>query len=60
MPKHKNKNSQKRKQHPVIGPAPFLFKKHITFSDLVAVAGGSSGGENVTLLNGNGYSDSGT
>jgi len=60
MPHKKQSRKKKQHHHPVIGPAPFLQKKHITLTDLVTVAGGSTAGEVLTLLNGNGYSDNST
>jgi hypothetical protein len=44
----------------VIGPAPFLAKKHITLTDVFSVVGDSTNGKSLLSLNGNGFSDSTT
>jgi predicted amidophosphoribosyltransferase len=57
------KSKQKKKQgkgpqqhhHAVIGPAPFLVKKHISLTDIIAEGGSTSAGIQQSLLNGNGY-----
>jgi len=53
----KNRGKRSRKQfgqHPVMSAAPFLHRKSVIYSDIVAVAGGDNGGALFALVNGNG------
>lgn len=58
--KHQNtrgKRSRKNSgQHPIMSAAPFLHRKSVTYSDVVAVVGGDNGGALFALVNGNGLS----
>ncbi len=53
----KQNKDQKHAGKAMIGPAPFLQKKSITFEDIVAVSGDAINGDNVSIMNGNGFTN---
>jgi hypothetical protein len=55
MPRNRRR-MRKEKHHPIVQPAPFLYKERVVLEDIVTVTGDANSGSIGQIVNANGYS----